>query len=237
MTTRVRSWAAVFFTIWTGQAISLLGSSAAQFAIIWWLTEQTGSASVLAMAGMAGFLPQALLGPFAGVWVDRLSRKRVMIAAASGALAVAFWAGTPARWAVYLVLFLRAAGSVFHAPAIQAAIPLLVSETELTRTAAWSQFLQSGSYMVGPVLGAAMMAILPLSAIMLTDIVGALVAVAMLLAVTLPDPKKEAAQQRDVLGEMKAGLDLVRHSRAIRLATASMTAMAIIYIPVSSLFP
>jgi len=93
MTAKSRSWAVTFFIIWTGQAFSLLGSSAAQFAIIWWLTIQTGSATVLAMAGLAGFLPQALVGPFAGVWVDRLSRKRVMIAAdlfiaaASGALA------------------------------------------------------------------------------------------------------------------------------------------------------
>lgn len=243
MTMNVRPWARSFFTIWTGQAFSLFGSSAAQFAIVWWLTEQTGSASVLAMAGMAGFLPQALIGPFAGVWVDRLSRKRVMIAAdlfiaaASGAMAVTFLLGSPAPWVVYLVLFLRAVGSVFHAPAIQAAMPLLVPESELTRTAAWSQFLQSGSYMAGPVLGALMMAAFPMPAIMLADIVGALIAVTTLLAVRIPDPEQGAARQPDLLGEMKEGLNLVVQNRALFLVTLSMTLFAVILLPVSSLFP
>lgn len=68
-------WKRTFFIIWTGQAFSILGSSAAQFAIIWWLTVQTGSPAVLAMATLVGFLPQAIIGPFAGVWVDRIRRK------------------------------------------------------------------------------------------------------------------------------------------------------------------
>ncbi|HQE99586.1 MAG TPA: MFS transporter, partial [Anaerolineae bacterium] len=41
-------WAASFFTIWTGQALSLLGSRLAQFALVWWVTETTGSATTLA---------------------------------------------------------------------------------------------------------------------------------------------------------------------------------------------
>lgn len=89
-------WKKTFFIIWSGQAFSLLGSSAAQFAVIWWLTLQTGSPAVLALASIAGILPIAIIGPFAGVWVDRLSRKTVMVAAdlfvaAAGAvLAISF---------------------------------------------------------------------------------------------------------------------------------------------------
>ena len=74
-------WKRKFYTIAAGQAVSYIGSSAVQFALIWWLTKETGSALMLSLAGLFAALPQTILGPFAGVWVDRLKRKTVMIAA------------------------------------------------------------------------------------------------------------------------------------------------------------
>src|SRR5512141_2541066 len=74
-------WAGRFFAIWTGQAFSLFGSSLVQFALIWWLTQKTGSATVLATSTMAALLPQILLGPFAGALVDRWNRRVIMIVA------------------------------------------------------------------------------------------------------------------------------------------------------------
>lgn len=73
------NWAARFFTIWTGQAFSLFGSMLVQFALAWWLTKTTGSATVLAMATMVALLPQVFLGPFAGALVDRWNRRVVMV--------------------------------------------------------------------------------------------------------------------------------------------------------------
>ena len=61
--TDFRNWKKNFFTIWSGQAVSQLTSQMLQFAIVWYLTDCTGSAIVLSAAMMAGFLPQALLGP------------------------------------------------------------------------------------------------------------------------------------------------------------------------------
>ena len=72
-------WKKNFFIIWSGQAVSQLSSSILQFAIVWYLTEKTGSALVLSAAMLAGFLPQAVLGPFIGVYIDRYSRKKIMI--------------------------------------------------------------------------------------------------------------------------------------------------------------
>src|SRR5688500_18747058 len=75
------NWARRFFTLWTGQALSLLGSQLVQFAIIWYLTEKTQSATTLAFAAMMGLLPQVLLSPFIGTWVDRGNRRLILIAA------------------------------------------------------------------------------------------------------------------------------------------------------------
>ena len=70
-----KSWKRPFFTIWTGQSFSLLGSQLVQFALVWWLTQKTGSATVLATASLVGLLPQVFLMPVAGALVDRWSRR------------------------------------------------------------------------------------------------------------------------------------------------------------------
>jgi len=72
-------WKTQFFTIWAGQAVSLITSAILQMAIILYLTETTGSALVLSLASLVGFLPYAVLGPFIGVLVDRCNRKHIMI--------------------------------------------------------------------------------------------------------------------------------------------------------------
>jgi DHA3 family macrolide efflux protein-like MFS transporter len=69
------------FAIWAGQAFSLVGSQLVQFALVWYLTIQTGSATVHAIATMAAMLPQILLSPVAGAYVDRWKRRKVMIGA------------------------------------------------------------------------------------------------------------------------------------------------------------
>ena len=59
----MKSWKAKFFTIWTGQAFSLFGSSLVDFALIWWLTETTGSQRVLTISSLLTLLPRMFLGP------------------------------------------------------------------------------------------------------------------------------------------------------------------------------
>lgn len=237
------NWKKTFFTIWSGQAVSLLGSAAAQFTIIWWLTIKTGSPSVLAMATLVGFLPQAVIGPFAGVWVDRLSRKTVLIsadifiAAASGVLVFAFYLGTPPIWLAYAVLFWRALGSVFHVPAMQASMPLLVPEEELTKTAGWSQFLQSASYMAGPVLGAMLMAAFSIPVVMAMDVITAFAAVGTVAVVPIPNPAIEGTEKRHMLREIFEALQVINQNKALKILLIPMTIVTIVYLPVGSLFP
>lgn len=76
---RIVDWRIPFFTVWTGQQLSLVGSHIAQFALVWWITDTTGSATVLAASVFLALLPGVLLGPFAGTLVDRRSRRAVMI--------------------------------------------------------------------------------------------------------------------------------------------------------------
>ena len=112
-------WKVQFVKIWTGQAVSLLTSSVLQMASVWYLTERTGSSAVLSFATLIGFLPQAVLGTFIGVFIDRYSRKKIMIcadlfiAAASLILVAVGMFGEIPIWLIMIVLFVRSIGSAF----------------------------------------------------------------------------------------------------------------------------
>lgn len=67
-----------YLTFWSGQLVSLLGSSIIQFVMIWWVTVRTQSALYLAYANLAGFLPMIIVTPIAGVFVDRWKRKKLI---------------------------------------------------------------------------------------------------------------------------------------------------------------
>lgn len=107
---KYNNWKLKFYTIWAGQAVSLITSAILQMAIIFYLTEKTGSAMVLSMASLLGFLPYAVFGPAIGVLVDRHDRKKIMIgadliiaAAGSVLTIVAFYMELPV-WMVMIVL-------------------------------------------------------------------------------------------------------------------------------------
>ena len=77
------NWKRKFLPMWGAQLFSLLGSGLVQFALVWYITQKTGSAAVLATATLVALLPDVLLAPFAGAYVDRLNRRLVMILADS----------------------------------------------------------------------------------------------------------------------------------------------------------
>ena len=114
--------------------ISLLGSALVEFALAWYLTIETGSATVLATAVMVAILPQIILGPFIGPLIDRWNRKRIMICAdlaialITVGLVVLFYMDAIQVWHIYVAMIARAIGQAFHFPAMQATIPLIVPQ-------------------------------------------------------------------------------------------------------------
>ncbi len=237
-----QNWKKVFALIYTGQAFSIIGSAAVQFAIIWWLTVKTGSAITLTSASIVGFLPQALIGPFAGGWVDRYNRKTVMILAdslvalSSVVLGVAFLLKEPSVSFIYGILFIRALGSTFHAPALQASIPMLVPPEDLVKAGGFGQMINSGTSMAGPVIGAALMSVASIQSIMLVDIIGAALAIITLLFVKIPDIKG-IKRELNFIEDMKQGIKAIGSNRPLRALTLPIILTTIAYVPLSSLFP
>lgn len=239
---RMKSWKSTFMIIWTGQAMSLLTSSIVQFAIIWWITIEMGSAKSLAIASIAGIMPQIILGPFIGVWIDRLDRKRIMIVSDLGIafftliLGALFHFGVVEIWHIYILLAIRSVGSSFHYPAMQASTPLLAPESQLTRIAGINQTLYSIANIAGPAIGAIVCQALSMQYIVLIDILGAVWACGALLFVTIPKPPP-IEQHGKVLKELAATFRvLYSHKGLLAMLTAWLVAI-FFFVPTDTLFP
>ncbi|WP_068784567.1 MFS transporter [Paenibacillus phocaensis] len=240
------NWKRSFFTIWAGQAASILTSAILQMAIVWYLTEKTGSAMVLSMATLVGFLPQAVGGPLIGVWVDRLNRKTVMIladlvvalAAASLAL-VAFFGELPV-WVVMLVLFIRSIGTAFHSTALNATTPLLVPAEFLAKSAGYSQSVQSISYIVSPAAAALLYSIWDLNAIIAIDVAGALIACFMVAIVAIPKPavaEGGSMARSGFMEEFKAGYQALKQHKGLVALLWIGGLFIFAFMPINALFP
>lgn len=237
------SWKKSFLKIYIGQAFSLLSSSAVQFAIIWWITVETGSAIALTLASVVGLLPQVVIGPFAGVWIDRYNRKTIMIvsdsvvAASSLILGISFFLGTPSMIFIYIILSIRALGETFHKPAIQTAIPQLVPKSELTKAGGLGQMVNSATNMLGPMLGALLMSITSLRYVMLADIVGAALAILTLSSIKLNKPEMTSATKSKILTDMKQAFLVIKSNKALIRISIPVLTTSIVFLPLGSLLP
>lgn len=240
----MNNWKKKFIIIWSGQLFSILSSSIAQFAIVLWISLETGSAEVLSFATIAALLPQVVLGPFAGVFVDRWSRKWTMILAdsfvalCSAVIALLFYLDIIEIWQIYLLLMLRSVGSAFHAPAMKSSIPLLAPEKELTRIASINQTIQALCNICGPVLGAALLVSTDMSIVMLLDVAGAAIACITLMFVFIPNPEKtETGSARNILRDMKDGFNVIRNNKGLSWVMITEVFITFFIMPVVALIP
>ena len=237
------AWRTTFWRIYIGQALSIISSSAVQFAIIWWITVETGSALALTIASIVGLLPQALIGMVAGVWIDRYPRKRIIMladgltAGASLVLALCFVSGYASLTVVYVALFVRALGDTFHKPAMQAAMPLIVPSEELTRVGGLMQLVSSAGTMLGPMLGALLMSQLRIEAVLLVDVIGALIAVATMAGARFGGAAPIAARASSVWADWRVGYDTFRQNLPLARLAIPMLIATITFMPIGSLLP
>ena len=241
---KYNNWKLKFYTIWAGQAVSLITSAILQMAIIFYLTEKTGSAMVLSMASLVGFLPYAVFGPAIGVLVDRHDRKKIMIgadliiAAAGAVLAiVALYMELPI-WMVMVVLFIRSIGTAFHTPALNAVTPLLVPEEQLTKCAGYSQSLQSISYIVSPAVAALLYSVWELNAIIAIDVLGAVIASITVAIVRIPKLGDQVQSLKpNFIREMKEGMAVLRQNKGLFALLLVGTLYMFVYMPINALYP
>lgn len=240
----MENWRRTFIAIWSGQAISILTSSVLQMAIVWYITQKTGSAAILSLGTLIGFLPQAVLGLFLGVYIDRYNRKTIMIIADLGiALAGMILVVTGIFmeipiWLIFVVLFLRSIGAAFHTPALQAVTPSIVPKNQLTQYAGFAQSFKSLSMVISPALAAVLFSIWNLNVIVLLDVIGAAIAVIIIAFIRIPETVKvKSGRQPHVFKEAIEGFEALRSKPGLLALLIISCLYAFVYFPIGSLYP
>lgn len=236
-------WRRAIAIIWTGQALSVLATCAATFAVIWHVTTTEDSALALSAVGVAALLPTALLSPFGGVAADRFDKRRLMIVADGSAgafsLAMAVLALLEALplWLLLGLLAVRSAAQAFHGPALMALMPELVPERDMVRINTLDQALSSLSAIGGPVLGILLYTAWGFAAVLLMDAACAAVACLCLAAARLPYARSASVSHDGVGTELREGLAAITSNPGVRALLALAMAAMLLFLPLGTLSP
>ncbi len=188
-----------FLVVWSGQLVSIIGTSLTWFGLSVWVYLETGSVTQLALMMLAGSLPRIALAPVAGALVDRWDRRWAMILSdgASGlgtvVIALAFMTGTESIGLLVVVAAISSAFEAVHWPAYQAATTMLVPKERYSQASGMIQMAEAAGQLLAPVLGAAIVAFGGVAALIAIDATTFALAIATLLVVRIPRPAVSAA--------------------------------------------
>ena len=244
---------AMYLTFMAGQMISLLGSGIVQFAILWWITITYQNGFYLSLAAVLGFGPTLVVGLFAGVFVDRWNRKVLigivdsMEAFVSLGLAYLFWKGMNEKfmlYAIFISLTLRAIFQGFHAPAIQAIIPLMIPRKHLSRVNS-AEYLSNGVLnAIGPIIAAVLLGIFGLGNleyILLIDMGTFLIAVVPLILITIPSVIKRDengdVEKTPFSQEFKEGFVFIKQKKGLLALLSAFATSNFFSMPLFVLIP
>ncbi|SHF16287.1 MFS transporter, DHA3 family, macrolide efflux protein [Lampropedia hyalina DSM 16112] len=238
-----RHWQLRYWSIFSGQALSLIGSALTQFVLLWWITDTTGSVASLATAGLAALLPQALLGPIGGICADRYSRRLLMIGAdlisalCMLVLITLFLTDSVQLWHLYVMMAVRSAMQAFQTPAASASTVMLVPRSFLPRAAGLNQTLMGLMTVVAAPLGALAIGIMPIGWALGIDVATAILGIVPLLLFRIPQPKVPQEQRGSFLMELRAGVRFISDDRGLLRLYGLLGMVILIIMPSFTLLP
>jgi len=235
-----------FSVFWTGQLISVLGSEIVQFAIIWWIAIETGSSIILGSMFFLWFVPMLILTPFAGVFVDRWDRKKIIAivdffqALAAIVLIYLFMVDIIEVWHILVLFALRGAFDAFHRPALQATIPLMVPKDKISRVNGISHLVVGVIFLIGPVIAAVLYSRWAIHNIILLDVVTFFIAIVPLIFIAIPSPKEnqlEVEEKPSFGKDFKEGIGFIKEKKGFLPTVIVFTAANFFLIPLTVLLP
>ncbi|AFS00868.1 MFS transporter [Lentilactobacillus buchneri] len=236
-------WRRNIYLFLTSQFLTGITSMIVQYAIIWYLTKETGSATILSIATILGMLPMALLSPFVGPLVDRWNKKALLIVpdvvAAIFAIILSVSGGVfhvfPI-WLIFVSLLMRSIAQTFQMPTIQSVMPTMVPDKELTKLNGQLGMVQSANMIIAPALGAFLFAIIPLQYLILLDVLGAILGISILIWVQIPNNEKIDAALH-MLHNTKLGVQQLMHNKGLWYITITGAVFTLLYMPAASMYP
>lgn len=226
-----------------GQGISLIGTWMTRVATGWLVYRLTGSAFLLGLVSFAGQIPVLLLGPFAGVWVDRLNRHRLLVLTQAlsmlqsfGLAALALAKIITVNEVILLNLF-QGAVNAFDMPARQAFVIEMVENSEdLGNAIALNSSLVNAARLIGPSVAGVLIAVVGEGYCFLIDGFSYLAVIASLLAMIVTVRPRERAHA-SVLSELREGWAYIRGFHPIWWILLLLALVSLVGMPYTTLMP
>ncbi|MCR8842756.1 MFS transporter [Paenibacillus sp. SC116] len=237
------NWRSQIALFLTAQTISLFGSSLVQYAIIWYITLTTSSGVMMTIATVCGFLPQIIISLFAGVWVDRYNRKKMImlsdgiIAAATLILAILFFTGYKSVWLLFIVLLIRSAGTGIQTPAINALIPQIVPKEHLMKVNGIHSTISSLMMVLSPAASGAILSVATIETTLLIDVITAVIGISILLTISIPAYLQTENQYKSNLQGIIEGFAYLKHHAFIKRLLILLIVIMILASPAAFLTP
>ncbi len=247
-----------FLFFFSGQQISILGSSVVSFVLIWWMSETTQSELMLGLAALASLGPFLLVAPFSGVIADRAKRKPLLFTVDTiqalftvmlTIIFMIFYVPNPADptqisnktlliVSVFITLGLRGAMQAFHSPVVSALIPTMVPQKHLGRMNGAAYLVSGVIQVIGPALGALLLNIFDLSLTMWIDAITFAIAVIPLLLIKIPSPvQQEKKYQSKFSAQFKEGFTVIKDIKGLLAIMIGATLINFFFSPISTLLP
>ena len=230
-------WLRSIVLFMSGQTVSLLGSMLVQFAVMWYMTIVYQSGAIMALVAVFGFLPQAVISIFGGVWADRHNRKRLIIGADASialstlVLAIVIVAGYDAVWLIFLTLAIRSAGAGVQTPAVSSMIPQITPTRHLMRVNGILQSVQSAMALLAPALAGALFGLAAAAAstgdgapppasvlvpIFFIDVVTAAFGIGLISMIRVPTIRLAAQTHSGYFADLVEGIRYIAHHAFVR---------------------
>jgi MFS family permease len=226
-----------------GQGISLIGTWMTRVATGWLVYRLTGSAFLLGLVSFAGQIPILFLGPFAGVWVDRWNRHRVLIITQilsmieSFALAGLALAGIITVEEVLLLNLFQGAVNAFDMPARQAFLVEMVEDHEdLGNAIALNSSLVNAARLIGPSIAGLIIAVVGEGYCFLVDGISYIAVIFSLFAMIV-EVHEHARKHESVLSELREGWDYVRGFKPVWSILLLLALISLVGMPYTALMP
>ena len=204
----------------------------------------TKSGGVLALAAIFGFLPQAIVSIFAGVWADRVNRKIMIIAAdasialATLGLALLMLSGVKDLWLIFVVMAVRSVGAGVQMPAVSAVIPQLVPADKLMRINGINSSIQSVTGLLAPVAAAAVYANMSIVPIFFIDVITAIIGISIFSFIRVPSlDRVNAADKPSYFADLKDGMNYIFTHDLVRWVMGIFAVVFVLAVAPSNLSP
>jgi DHA3 family macrolide efflux protein-like MFS transporter len=210
----------------TSQTLSLFGTMLVQYAIMWHIVLKTQSGAMMTIYIFVAVLPTFFTSLLGGVWADRYNKKHMInladgsIALISLAVAISLSAGIYSIALLMIAACVRALGQGVQQPAVTSLIPFIVPEDKLLKINGLNSSLQSGIYLLSPLVSASLMSLASLQTLFLIDVVTAAIAICILyflVKVPLTECKTENKEKTSHFTDLIDGLKHLKYQKYLLL--------------------